>query len=623
MKSTIITSIAVILMTLILAACGEVVSVFAPTFTPSAPTATSSPTPIPPTPTPIWFDERPPHFSTTSENLEIGYAYRAFLQLPTAIAWGPDGFLYVADWGGQHIVKVSDAGFMEDLSVWKELEAFQQDGPRGIAFDSQERLYFNNRFGIYRADLNGRNVEKLYHVVEPTIGNIAIDANDNLYFTDSSEDGGVYQLNADGAPTLIARVPFAENLTFGPDDSLFATRTKSCPSFGLSSPSGCHTSVATAKKRTAIVKVDISTGRAVDFHYPNYWFFGDSIYITVDAENNLWVRAKSTLYRLSPQGQDKPYYIFTDIVKHGYEYRYGPAGGVTFDDQARVWLASGNSSLWRFNLPTEEEQAFYGALFTETTYSRTLITPGIKADDLAVSVSGLLYAASEVNGELWRINQTGNPDVFSSYQSEGGAGWASLVVNNEDILFLGVPYGSILKVDQKGSRSSFVKYFTRSMTFGVDDMIYAVGGDVTDFKEIVQIDESGKIKTLAIDVDSTSLGKREVHIAIAQGDGFYVFREENSSLYFLDYDDNSHFIADLTVISGGGPVIMTSSPISGDIFLAPKGSSTLFRIDAEGNSELFVNGFIGGVSAMTASPDGETLYIGEAGAIAKISLNAP
>jgi sugar lactone lactonase YvrE len=512
---------------------------------------------------------------------------------------------------------------MEDLGVWKELEAFQQDGPRGIAFDSEDHVYFNNRFGIYRADLNGHNVEQLHHVEEPIIGNIAIDSNDNLFFTDSSEEGGVYRLEPEGTPSLVAKVPFAENLAFGPENSLFVTRTKSCPSFGLSSPSGCHASVAVAKKRTAIVKVDISTGRAVDFHYPNYWFFGDSIYITADAENNLWVRAKSTLYRLSPQGQDKPYFIFTDIVKHGYEYRYGPAGGVTFDDQGRIWLASGNSSLWRFNLPTEEEQAFYGSLFTETTYTRTLITPGIKADDLAIGVSGLLYAASEVNGELWRINQTGNPDVFSSYQAEGGAGWASLVVNNEDILFIGVPYGSILKVDQKGSRSSYAKYFTRSMTFGVDDMIYAVGGDVTDFKEIVQIDASGNIKTLAIDVDGTSLGKREVHIANAQADGFYVFREENSSLYFLDYDDNSHLISDLTAISGGGPVVMTSSPISGDIFLAPKDSPILFRIDPEGNSELFANGFIGRVSAMVVSPDGETLYIGEAGAINKISLTAP
>jgi sugar lactone lactonase YvrE len=472
--------------------------------------------------------------------------------------------------------------------------------------------------------LNGSNVKQLYDVEEPTIGNIAIDANDALYFSDTSENGGIYRLDPDGSATLIAKVPYAENLTFGSDGSLIVTRTKSCPGFKLQPPSGCHASVAVAKKRTAIVKVDINTGRVVDFHYPNYWEYGDSTYITVDSENNLWVRVRNTLYRLSPQGGDIPYSIFTDIVKDGYEYRFGPAGGISFDNQGRIWLASGNSSLWLLDPLNEEEIASSGHSLTETILTRTLIVQGFNTSDISIASSNVIYAPNTNNGDIWQIPPSGNFDVYSSFEYDPSTGGGpSILVDDQETAYLGLSYGSIIKINPNGSRSSYVKLFTRSMTFGADGLIYAVGGDVGKFKEIVQIDKLGNAKTLAIDVAGTPLGNQEVHIAIDQSEGFYVFREENSSLYFLDYEDNSHFIADLTPISDSGPVVMTSSPTTGDIYLAPQETSTVFIIDPKGNSEIFASGFIGEISAMAVSHDGKVLYIAEAGAIDRIFLSNP
>jgi len=608
----------------IITACGGVTSVFAPTFTPAAPTATSSPTPIPPTPTPIWFDERPPHFSTVDENLEIGYAYRSFLQIPTAITWGPDGFLYIADGGGQHIVKVSEDGFMEDLGIWKALDAFQQDGPRGVAFDSQGNIYFNNHFGIYQAELNGSNAKQLYGVEEPTIGNIAINTDDALYFSDTSENGGVYRLDPDGSATLIAKVSYAENLAFGSDGSLFVTRTKSCSIKDSKNRFGCFTSQTTARKRTAIVKVDTNTGRVVDFYYPHAGEYSESIYIAVGSEGNIWLRGKSSLNCLDPNGTSIGHSILESILIKGYQINYGPAGGIAFDDQERLWLASGNSSHWLLNPVSEDEATSSGHSLTGPTFTRTLVDHGFYTSDLTVSPSGIIYTPNTNNGDIWQIPPSGNYDAYSSYESNPWAeGWASLVVSDQDTVFFGTPNGSILKIGRKGEISSFTKLFTRSMTFGADGLIYAVGGDVERFKEIVQIDDMGNVKTLAIDVAGVSLGNQEVHIAIDQSEGFYVFREENSSLYFLDYEDNSHFIADLSAITGGGPVVMTSSPVTGDVFLAPQETSTVFIVDQEGNSQIFATGFIGEISAMAVNPDGKILYVAEAGAIDRIFLSNP
>jgi sugar lactone lactonase YvrE len=624
MKRLVLTSISIILLGYIITACGGVISVFVPTFTPAAPTATSSPTPIPPTPSPIWLDGRPPHFSSIDENLEVGYAYRAFLQLPLGMAWGPDGFLYIADWGGQHIVKVSEAGFMEDLGIWKELNAFHQDGPRGVAFDSQEHIYFNNQFGIYRANINGDNVEQIYSVEEPILGNIAIDTNDALYFTDSSEDGGVYKLDTDGSPTLIAKVSYTENIAFGPEGVVFVSRTASCSIKDSENRFGCYASQTAARRRTAIVKVDLNTGRVVDFYYPYAGEYSDSIYVAVDGEGNIWLRGKTYLDCLDPNGTSIGHSILESILIKGYQINYGPAGGIAFDDQKRLWLASGNSSLWLLNPVSEEESTSLGRSLTEPTFTRTLVVHGFYSSDLAISPSDIIYSPNTNNGDIWRIPPSGNYDAYSNYESDPWAeGWVSILVNDQEEAYLGLPNGSILKINQNGSRSAYVKLFTRSMTFGVDGLVYAVGGDVEKFKEIVTIDELKDVKTLAIDVAGTSLGNQEVHIAVAQNEGFYVFREENSSLYFLDYEDNSHLIADLSAITGGNAVVMTSSPVTGDVFLAPQENSTVFIVDPEGNSQIFATGFIGGVSGMAVNHVGQILYIAEAGAIDRIFLSIP
>jgi sugar lactone lactonase YvrE len=300
------------------------------------------------------------------------------------------------------------------------------------------------------------------------------------------------------------------------------------------------------------------------------------------------------------------------------------AGGITIDDQGRVWFGSADSSLWQLDPLSEERVTSLGYSSSESIFTQTLFVDGFYTSDMSISTSGVIYTPNTNTSDLWRIPPTGNYDDFSNYTPNPLAkGDVSIVVNEEGLALLGLPHGKILEFNQNGNRSPYASLFTRSMTLGADSLIYAVGGDIGKFKEIVQIDNLGNVKTLAIDVAGTSLGNEDVYITIAQREGFYVFRRENSSLYYLDYDDNSNFIVDLSALTGGGPVVMTASPVTGDIFLGLKGTSVIFRIDPSGNSEIFASGFIGGVSAMAVSPDGKTLFIAEGGAIGRISLPAP
>jgi hypothetical protein len=178
----------ILIFTLLGSACGAKTP--APTSKPPLTPTEKSTIQIPPSPTstPEVLTERLGHV-WVPPNALAGYVFRSFLQIPVGMTWGPDGYLYIADWAGRHIVRVARDGTMDDLPFWKTVMPLQYDGPRSVAFDSQGNLFTNNHGTIFRVDTSGE-VTELQGIQAGPIGSIAINAADELYYTDRAENQG-------------------------------------------------------------------------------------------------------------------------------------------------------------------------------------------------------------------------------------------------------------------------------------------------------------------------------------------------------------------------------------------------------------------------------------------------
>ena len=206
--------------------------------------ATDSPVPQL-TPGPI--TERLGHVQLSGSNAPADYAYRAFLQIPVGVAWGADGFLYVADWTGRHVVRVAKDGTMDDLPFWNPAWTTGYDGPRDVAFDSHGTLYVNDHDRIFRVDTDG-SVTELEGVLpnpqEGPLGSLAISPKDELYYSDRAQGGALYKWTpASGRELVLEGLSSPDDMVFGLDGTLFVTQR----------PQG------------QVLKVDLTTGAVSTF----------------------------------------------------------------------------------------------------------------------------------------------------------------------------------------------------------------------------------------------------------------------------------------------------------------------------------------------------------------------
>ncbi len=544
--------------------------------------ATRTPVPLPPTPDML--SERPGHVRVVALNSAAEYAFRSFLQLPVGMTWGPDGYLYVADWTGRHVVRVSKDGTMDDLGLWQTVEALQRDGPRGLSFDSTGNLYISNHGAVFRQDNSGI-VDALQGVSGSPIGSIAISPADELFYTDRGS-GRLLKWNTDGSSEIIAsNLPFAENLTFGLDRTLYLTQMG----------------------QEDVIKVDISTGETEIFAAEVCGF--GPCFLAVDPDGDIWVRSFAQLHQFTPDGIEKPFLIDGQTYPGGLYYWHTSAG-IAFDDEGGLWIASYNSKLIRL-VPVPPGTA-------DPEFTLELISPGLEASDLAMDSNGALYATDLNAGQVLKIDS--NKDVQILVQ-HGSAGRMAVAIDENDVVYLGMPQGEIMRVEDDGSLTHYANLLTRRMVFGANGVLYAVVGDFNQPKSIVSVTDIDTFTTLATEIDGMSLGNGDAHISPALDQGLYVFTEGERNLFLVDFEGQGYLIANLQALGGGGPVVMAASPISGDIYLVPHGPYTLYRIDPDGNYEEMAYGVFGDPWGMVVSQDGEWLYIAESGAIDMIPIS--
>ena len=574
---------------LVLSACGGPVSEKVAPATESAGTATSNPTFEPlipqPTMTPILFSERQSPVWLPEANTFAGYLHREFLQIPVGMVWGPDNLLYIADWTGRHVVRVGKDGTMDDLPFWKTVKGLQEDGPRGIDFDSKGNLYVSNHSSIWRIDPDG-NATKLFGVNGSPIGSIAISPDDVLYYTDRAQNGGSVKRWQDKKSVRLAEnLPLAENMVFGLDGALYLTQ--------MAQPQ--------------VLKIDVNTGTVSTFK--ENVCGNDPCFLAVDKEGDIWARGINRLSQFTSEGADKPFVVDGETYPGG-QYAWQTAAGIAFDDEGGLWVASYNSRMIRL-VPVTPGQP-------DPEFTKQVMSPGFEAADLEAGADGEIYASEAQQSQILSIGPDGSTDVVWNY---GYAGHAGLAVDGNGALYVGLPIGEIVRIEADGTTTHYASLLTRHMTFGADGALYAIVGDYWQDKSVVRITDVDTFTVIANEIAGISLSGHDSHISPALDTGLYVYIEGSCDLLHMDFNGQGRLIANVKSLGCGGPAIMGASPITGEIYLIAHGPYILYRITPDGQSTILARGIFGDPAGMIVSPDGRWLYVAESGAVDKIPLS--
>jgi len=520
--------------------------------------------------------ERPAHFYLAEGITPPGYAYRSVLQNPQEMAIGPDGLLYVADWLGRHIVRVAPDGTMNAIETWRDPN-FLGGGPRCVAFSPDGTLYSCDHGHIYRFGADGL-IETSLALTEGTfIGSIAFSSSGELFYTDRNT-GTVHHWNASGPPDTVATgIPNAEHMAFGRDGTLYVSQMS----------------------MNRVVQVNVTTGQVSDFLSGDLG--NDPLFLAIDAQGDIWIHGTNTLVRLTPDGTRKPHTV-------AGEFPIYPPGGIVFDAHGNLWMGCYNSLLRRLDLTNPGEP--------DPSFKVTIVSPGFYATSLTLGLDGSLYAAESNSHRFLRINHEDEAETLAENLPFGNF---ALATDHLGKIYLGLPTGTIVFYEGDGVLSDFAAVPTFSMVFAEDENLYAIAGEFFQPKSLVRVSDAGQVTTLATAIDGIPFGTSQAHISRAPG-GLYIFTEQDCNLFLTGLDGQGRLIANLTSVTGVClPVAMASAP-NGDIYYLAHGAYTLYRIDPQGNATEFAYSLLGDPWAMVVSPDGQWLYVAEAGAIDKFPL---
>ncbi|MFM7593507.1 MAG: SMP-30/gluconolactonase/LRE family protein, partial [Isosphaeraceae bacterium] len=114
---------------------------------------------------------------------------------PSGLAYGGDGFLYIADSGSNSILRSDDAGNLTTFATGLS-------NPRGLTFDNQGNLYVTN--GVTAGSISRITPAGVRTTLTSGLNSpygISFGSNNLLYVT-TTGDGGVSEVTLAGAATL-------------------------------------------------------------------------------------------------------------------------------------------------------------------------------------------------------------------------------------------------------------------------------------------------------------------------------------------------------------------------------------------------------------------------------------
>lgn len=546
--------------------------------------------------------ERPSHYSLRNNWTKLGeYVYRDFVQFPQGVDIGPDGYIYAADEGGRHVLRIAPDGTLDDLGLWKNPLRWKSAGPHDLEFDSQGNLYVINKDRVYILRPDG-SVEILKGVRAGYLGGIAISAEDDVYLSD--RNGEIFTISAEGEKIIIIEgLAEPERIIFGADGLLYV-----------------HTMGDREIKRIDLQSGEIGTLFEVPEHYGP-----ERIYFAVDAQGDLWLRLAGRLMQFDQGGEILPYtvgaveYTGDDTIP-----LLGLPGGMAFDAEGQLWTVSYTSPIKRFTNPVAGEIDGWESL--------EVVFDGFNAPDIDVDQAGNVYATNTYSEELWKIDPNGNIEVLLEHaggEDYGPGNYVYIAVTPEGVIFLARPDGKIVRLDESSVPQHYADVHSNGLVIGSDGVLYAEStSDRDNYSGIVRITGPDQVEVLTTEIDGYELGSGPdeiwdfVSLQYGWDEGIYVIDGTHGKVFFLGFDGQGSALWDLAA-PDSQPSTYAVSPEGLLYFwdrLDPFGFAQVVKVHEDGRFEIIVWGTEGDPLSIAISLDGEWLYMAENGAIDKIPL---
>jgi len=540
-------------------------------------------------------EERPAHMYLADGVTGISYLSRPFVQTPFGIDIGPDGYIYMADSNGKHIVTLSPDGEIGDMGIWKDPNIWQSfwnyiypwsvwnnSKPLDVAFDAAGNLYITDGAGVYKVK-EDCSLEVLPGIQTP-VHELAFSPSGELYYAHYKNfweaDGKIYKINNVGDLELVVEgLTFCFTLTIGQDGTIFTNNDDK------------------------VVRIDPETYEVREFYSRSVIEGGPR---AVDAQGDIWVSGwidnNFRVVQLSPDGEEKPFYI---NGKDGSDC-YFKAEGIAIDsDGTQYWAGGMSSSVWKLVPTGQGDDDFRLEVISDYI--------GFVLDCLEASPDGNVYTINNRNqNELLCFAHDGNYKTILDCNEKDLPLLRHLAIDSKGTIYVNFIDGELSILETDGSLGHFASVSAAQMCCGFDDKIYALTDE--NQPKIVCIDGQDSVRTIIGNINGIKgCSLKEIRIAASPNGGIFVYNQSNADLYYITPEGREEFYINLKFcnLNTGGNVWPWEIAVTeeGEIYAH---SWDLYRIDKEKNVYIHAFGTTDN-NAIEISPDGNWLYIGESG----------
>jgi len=504
--------------------------------------------------------------------------FTSALVAPWDLAFGLDGDLYVAEFAGSRISRVTSNSH---VSTYVEIPKPFRGHTQSIAFSSSGDLYvIIKRFEGNEGDEILKVFPNLtttsfgnYTELQGGLGQLAISPSGDIFVTGQAE---IFRIAPNGVLTTFASgLSLPSDLEFGPSGDLFI----------FESGTGDISRIAPDGEKTIFAS----------------GFDKKESYLAFDTHGNLFLndRSPGNFYRITPNGTVLSLGHFSDPVSGCYD-------DMIFDSEGNLYVADGTGSRIL-------------KVFPNNTMS--VLVVGFMSTGLAVNPSGDIYAidTASIHGDppstdIIKVLPDKTSTIFAIV-----SGIASDIDFNAagDLYVAVFDGGRILKISSNGQVSTFVTGLQNPGRFDFGQL-----GDLFIVESrngsVLRITPEGEISTLAMGFGDLMTASLYGSLAVdSVGNVFVGSMGENNTIYEI-FPNGTVTIFATGISDAGlwdyGDIAICSN---GEIFATEAGRGRLFRVTPE-EVTLFGTGLTNDAHSITCSSSGE-LFIGRAGSIVKIS----
>jgi len=509
--------------------------------------------------------------------------FTSALVAPWDVVFGPNGDLFVAEYTGSRISRITPNG---SVSTYVEIPKLFRGNAQSIAFSSLGDLYVISG-GYYG---KGDGILKVFPnqtVTAFAISNqppytelsgcwqLAISPSGDIFVTESAT-GEISRITPNGAiTTFTSGLSLPSDLEFGPSGDLFVFETGS-----------------------GEISRIMSDGTVTIFASG---FARKESYLAFNPQGDLYVNQGWPFYRVTPNGTIIPLALLRDRTPACFR-------DMTFDSSGNLYVADGTGSRVLKILPNNTFSVLVGGFMSSG------LAVGQSGDIFAIDTASIRESPTSVG--ILKVSPNGTSTTFVT---------VSGMANDIDFDAFGNLYvtifdeGEILKISPEGEISTFVNGLR-----GPSSLSFGPSGDLFVFEYYtghilrITLNRVASIYTGGFKIAEPWSIRFGPDLAVDSAGNVYVgIHGENNTIF--EVFPNGTAITFAIGISDAGVWDfgdMTASPW-GDIFATEAGPGKLYKVTQD-KVTLFATGLVNDPHSITCNPSGE-LFIARGGSMVRIS----